>query len=63
VLPNIDDSPSKDRLLAHGLAERPVAEEQLYELVFAPGEAASGSELNLPDQRSPADPTVIVQRR
>jgi hypothetical protein len=39
VLANIDDSPSKDYLLAHGLAERPAPEEQLYDLVFDPNEA------------------------
>jgi N-sulfoglucosamine sulfohydrolase len=39
VLANCDDSPSKDLLLAHGWAERTVAAEQLYDLVFDPGEA------------------------
>jgi arylsulfatase A-like enzyme len=39
VLANIDDSPSKDYLLAHGLAERPLAAQQLYDLVFDPNEA------------------------
>jgi N-sulfoglucosamine sulfohydrolase len=39
VLANIDDSPSKDYLLAHGLAERGAPEEQLYDLVFDPNEA------------------------
>jgi arylsulfatase A-like enzyme len=39
VLANIDDSPSKDVLLAHGLASRQLAAEQLYDLVFDPGEA------------------------
>ena len=41
VLANIDDSPSKDLLLAHGLAERAVAQEELFDLVFDPGEAAN----------------------
>jgi arylsulfatase A-like enzyme len=41
VLPNIDDSPSKDYLLAHGLADRPLAEEELFDLVFDPNEAAN----------------------
>src|SRR4051794_14361194 len=41
VLANIDDSPSKDLLVAHGLAERAQAEEELYDLVFDPGEAAN----------------------
>jgi arylsulfatase A-like enzyme len=39
VLANIDDSPSKEELLAHGLATRAVAEEELYDLVFDPNEA------------------------
>ena len=39
VLANIDDSPSKDYLLAHGLAERDAPDEQLYDLVFDPNEA------------------------
>jgi arylsulfatase A-like enzyme len=38
VLANIDDSPSKTYLLDHGLAERAVAREQLYDLVFDPQE-------------------------
>jgi arylsulfatase A-like enzyme len=41
VLPNVDDSPSKDLLLDHGWAERRVAGEQLYDLVFDPQEAAN----------------------
>lgn len=41
VLPNIDDSPSKDLLLDHGLAERALPEEELYDLVFDPNEAAN----------------------
>jgi N-sulfoglucosamine sulfohydrolase len=41
VLPNVDDSPSKDLLLAHGWAGRPRPREQLYDLVFDPGEAAN----------------------
>jgi arylsulfatase A-like enzyme len=39
VLPNVDDSPSKDLLLDYGWADRPVAAEQLYDLVFDPNEA------------------------
>jgi N-sulfoglucosamine sulfohydrolase len=39
VLANIDDSPSKDELLAHGLAERDAPAEALYDLVFDPNEA------------------------
>ena len=41
VLANIDDSPSKDLLLAHGLAERELPSEELYDLVFDPNEAAN----------------------
>jgi arylsulfatase A-like enzyme len=41
VLPNVDDSPSKDVLIEHGWAERPIAREQLYDLVFDPGEGAN----------------------
>jgi arylsulfatase A-like enzyme len=100
VLANIDDSPSKELLVGHGLAERPVPEEELYDLVFDPQEAANlagdpahatvlaelrarlerwmaetddpllagpvepeeGTELNLPVDRSPADPTIVVER-
>jgi arylsulfatase A-like enzyme len=99
VLANIDDGPSKDVLLAHGLAERPLPAEQLYDLVFDPNEAANvagdpayadvlaelrarlhewmvatgdpllagwiapapGTEINLAGQRSPSDPTVVVE--
>ncbi len=39
VLPNIDDSPSKDFLLRAGLAERPRPREELYDLTFDPNEA------------------------
>src|SRR6478752_1728734 len=39
VLANIDDSPSKTYLLDHALAERALAEEELYDLVVDPGEA------------------------
>jgi arylsulfatase A-like enzyme len=100
VLANIDDSPSKDLLLAHGLAGRVPAEEELFDLVFDPNEAANlvgdpacaevlaelrgrldrwmeetddpllrgpvepqeGTEINHPAQRSPSDPTSVVQR-
>ncbi len=41
VLPNCDDSPSKDLLLRYGWAERQIAFEQLYDLVFDPNEAAN----------------------
>ncbi|MBN1284543.1 MAG: sulfatase [Anaerolineae bacterium] len=39
VLPNCDDSPSKDVWLAHGWADRAPAREQLYDLIFDPNEA------------------------
>jgi N-sulfoglucosamine sulfohydrolase len=99
VLANVDDSPSKDCLLAHGYADLAPAEEALYDLVFDPNEAANlasdpahagmlaelrerlerwmedtedpllsgpvepqeGVEINLPGQRSPAEPTIVVQ--
>ena len=38
VLANTDDGPSKDLLLRHGWGERPIAEEQLYDLVLNPNE-------------------------
>lgn len=38
VLPNCDDSPSKDYLLEHGLRDRPRHQEMLYDLVFDPQE-------------------------
>ncbi len=41
VLPNCDDSPSKDYLLAHGWRERPVDAEQLYDLTLDPNEACN----------------------
>jgi N-sulfoglucosamine sulfohydrolase len=39
VLPNCDDSPSKEVWLEHGWADRFVAPEQLYDLIFDPNEA------------------------
>jgi arylsulfatase A-like enzyme len=39
VLPNVDDSPSKDVWLAAGWRERPIAAESLYDLAFDPHEA------------------------
>jgi N-sulfoglucosamine sulfohydrolase len=39
VLPNTDDGPSKDYLLRHGWGERRIPQEQLYDLVFDPGES------------------------
>jgi N-sulfoglucosamine sulfohydrolase len=41
VLPNCDDSPSKDVWLEHGWRERPVASEQLFDLVFDPHETCN----------------------
>ena len=41
VLPNADDSPTKDVLLRHGWSSQTVAREQLYDLVFDPNEAAN----------------------
>lgn len=38
VLPNVDDSPSKDIWVEHGWRERPLAPEELYDLVFDPQE-------------------------
>ncbi|HDZ21372.1 hypothetical protein LCGC14_0431870 [marine sediment metagenome] len=38
VLPNCDDSPSKDVLIAAGWADRPLAKEELYDLTFDPNE-------------------------
>lgn len=39
VLANTDDGPSKDLLLRNGWAERMIAKEQLYDLLFDPNEA------------------------
>jgi N-sulfoglucosamine sulfohydrolase len=39
VLPNTDDGPSKDLLLANGWADREIPAEQLYDLLFDPNEA------------------------
>ncbi|HPD17000.1 MAG TPA: sulfatase [Planctomycetota bacterium] len=41
VMPNCDDSPSKDVWLAAGWRQRPVAAEQLYDLAFDPNEACN----------------------
>ncbi|MBI1293622.1 sulfatase-like hydrolase/transferase [bacterium] len=38
VLPNVDDSPSKDIWLSHGWADHKIDQEQLYDLVFDPAE-------------------------
>ena len=39
VLPNIDDGPSKDLLVAAGLGTRPRPRERLHDLVFDPMES------------------------
>jgi arylsulfatase A-like enzyme len=39
VMPNCDDSPSKDVWLAAGWRERPIPAEQLFDLLFDPNEA------------------------
>lgn len=39
VLPNCDDSPSKEYWLRHGWAEQPIPAEQLFDLVFDPNES------------------------
>jgi arylsulfatase A-like enzyme len=41
VMPNCDDGLSKQELLKYGFRERPVAGEQLYDLVFDPNEACN----------------------
>ena len=41
VLPNTDDSLSKDVLLRYGWGERKIDEEQLFDLVFDPNESAN----------------------
>jgi hypothetical protein len=41
VLPNTDDGPTKDFLLAHGWGEREIAPEQLYDLLYDPNEATN----------------------
>ena len=41
VLPNVDDGPTKDLLVAHGWADKPLAREELHDLLFDPAEAAN----------------------
>jgi len=41
VMPNCDDSASRDFLVAHGWRERPQVRERLYDLVFDPNEACN----------------------
>ena len=44
VLPNVDDGPTKDLLVAHGWAERELPREELHDLLFDPAEAANVAE-------------------
>jgi N-sulfoglucosamine sulfohydrolase len=41
MLANVDDSPSKSVLVAHGMGEREVAVEELYDLVYDPNEVCN----------------------
>ncbi len=41
VMPNCDDSASRDFLVAHGWRDRPQERERLYDLVFDPNEACN----------------------
>jgi arylsulfatase A-like enzyme len=41
MLANVDDSPSKSLLMEHGLAERQIASEELYDLIYDPNEACN----------------------
>ncbi len=56
VLPNCDDGPSKDVWLEHGWRGRPVAAEQLYDLVFDPNESHNLS-------ADPSLATVLAEMR
>jgi len=38
TLPNIDDGPSKDFLLAHGLRDHPLDQEMLFDMIYDPSE-------------------------
>ena len=58
VLPNVDDSPSKDLLLAEGWAEREFPREALYDLRFDPAEAH-----NLVDAPQCADVAADLRAR
>jgi arylsulfatase A-like enzyme len=58
VLPNVDDSPSKDLLLHHGLAEMPRPREELYDLLFDPNETD-----NLVDSGEHADLLALMRQR
>ncbi|MGH3147098.1 MAG: hypothetical protein ACRDTR_14980 [Rubrobacter sp.] len=39
MIANIDDGPSKEVVLSDGWADRPIPEEQLYDLLYDPNEA------------------------
>lgn len=56
VLPNCDDSPSKDAWMAHGWADRAPAPEALYDLVFDPNEVNNLA-------RDPAHADVLADMR
>ena len=56
VLPNCDDSPSKDVWMAHGWADRAPAAEALYDLVFDPNEVNNLA-------RDPAHAHVLADMR
>jgi len=58
VLPNCDDSPSKDLWLRYGWSQRRPPLEQLYDLVFDPNETG-----NLVDDPSAADLLDAMRRR
>jgi arylsulfatase A-like enzyme len=56
VLPNCDDSPSKEEMLRFGWAEQPLPTEALYDLLFDPNEAC-----NLAD--APAAAPLLAEMR
>ncbi len=58
VLPNVDDSPSKEHWLAHGWRDHRLATEQLYDLVFDPVESH-----NLAADPAHAEPLAAVRAR
>ena len=41
MLPNVDDGPTKELLIASGWADRPLPREELHDLLFDPAEAAN----------------------
>ena len=56
TMPNIDNGASKQFLMAHGLAQRPVHAEALYDLIYDPNEA--GNLVN-----DPAHAAVLAEMR